>query len=191
MSDKPDVESQNPDPIDGSPAEPERDGAPQAEASPDPLAVAEAKAAEYWEQLLRMRAESENQRKRLERESASAVRYAAEKVFSDLLAVVDSLELGLKAAREASSVDAAVVEGLELTQRQLLSTLERHGVAVVDPQGAAFDPSQHEAMSMVPSAEAPPNHILNVVQKGYRLHDRLLRPAMVVVASAPPSADPV
>lgn len=153
----------------------------------DPLAEAEARVADYREQLLRVRAESDNLRKRLERDSAQAIRYAAERVFTDLLAVADSLELGLKSARE-SGAGEAVIEGLELTLRQFLSTLERHGIRVVDPQGAPFDPAHHEAMSMVPSAETPPNHVLGVMQKGYLLHDRLLRPAMVVVASAPPAA---
>lgn len=170
------------------PSNPAADDAVEAQvAVPDPLAEAEARAAEYREQLLRVRAESENLRKRLERDSAQAVRYAAEKVFTDLLAVADSLELGLKSARESAASDA-VIEGLELIQRQFLTTLERHGVTVVDPRGEAFDPDRHEAMSMLPSDEAPANHVLDVMQKGYMLHERLLRPAMVVVASAPPAA---
>lgn len=152
---------------------------------PDPVARAEALAQEYKDQLLRTRAEAENQRKRLERENANAVKYAAEKVFRDLLAVADSLDLGLKAAREAEA-GVSVVEGLELTRKQLSDTLARHGVQELDPAGAAFDPEVHEAVSMVPSAEVAPNHVLEVVQKGYQLHERVLRPARVVVAAAQP-----
>lgn len=149
----------------------------------DELAQARAAADEYREQLLRVRAEAENQRKRMERENTNAVKYAAEKVFRDLLAVADSLELGLKAAREAEA-GSAVVEGIELTHKQLQDALTRHGVTIVDPAGEAFDPSVHEAVSMVPSNDVAPNHVLEVVQKGYCLHERVLRPARVVVASA-------
>ncbi|WP_420427012.1 nucleotide exchange factor GrpE [Algiphilus sp.] len=151
----------------------------------DELAQARAAADEYREQLLRVRAEAENQRKRMERENANAVKYAAEKVFRDLLSVADSLDLGLKSARESEG-GSAVVEGIELTQKQLHDTLTRHGVTVLEPTGEAFDPSVHEAVSMVPSADVAPNHVLEVVQKGYCLHERVLRPARVVVASAVP-----
>lgn len=154
-----------------------------AEHDGDELAQARAAADEYREQLLRVRAESENQRKRMERENANAVKYAAEKVFRDLLAVADSLDLGLQAARE-SEAGSAVVEGIELTHKQLQYTLTRHGVTIINPAGEAFDPSVHEAVSMVPSSDVAPNHVLEVVQKGYCLHERVLRPARVVVASA-------
>lgn len=145
------------------------------------------RANEYRDEMLRARAEAENQRKRLERESATAVKYAAEKVFRDLLSVADSLELGLKAARDAGA-GQGVIEGIELTRKQLHDALSRHGVTTVDPAGESFDPSLHEAMSMVPSDAVPANHVLEVVQKGYCLHERLLRPARVVVASAPPES---
>lgn len=156
----------------------------QTEAEPaDPVARAEALAQEYKDQLLRTRAEAENQRKRLERENSNAVKYAAEKVFRDLLAVADSLELGLKAARDADA-SRPVIEGIELTHKQLGDTLSRHGVSELNPAGEAFDPEVHEAVSMVPSTQVPTNHVLEVVQKGYQLHERVLRPARVVVASA-------
>lgn len=157
-----------------------------AQQGEDALAQARVAADEYREQLLRVRAEAENQRKRMERESANAVKYAAEKVFRDLLSVADSLDLGLKSARD-SDAGSAVVEGIELTQKQLHDTLTRHGVSILDPSGDAFDPSVHEAVSMVPSSEVAPNHVLEVVQKGYCLHERVLRPARVVVASALPA----
>lgn len=160
-------------------------GAPEGADGDDALARAEALAQEYRDQLLRTRAEAENQRKRMERENTNAVKYAAEKVFRDLLAVADSLDLGLKAARDADAA-SAVVEGIELTHKQLQDTLARHGVSVLDPAGSTFDPEYHEAVSMVPSPDVAPNHVLEVVQRGYCLHERVLRPARVVVASAPP-----
>lgn len=151
----------------------------------DPVVRAEALAQAYKEQLLRTRADAENQRKRLERDNANAVKYAAEKAFRDLLAVIDSLDLGLKAARDADAAQA-VIEGIELTRKQLGDTLAQHGVSELDPSGAAFDPAIHEAVSVVPSAEMAPNHVLEVLQRGYQLHERVLRPARVVVTAAPP-----
>jgi molecular chaperone GrpE len=196
MSDNDDARKSG-DPQEAAQQQPEQPEQPESEASQagdaqavpeDSAARAEALAHEYKEQLLRTRAEAENQRKRMERESANAVKYAAEKVFRDLLAVVDSLELGLKAAREAGA-SQPVIEGIELTRKQLGDTLARHGVSELDPAGAAFDPDFHEAVSMVPSDEVAPNHVLEVVQKGYQLHQRVLRPARVVVASAAPPAE--
>jgi molecular chaperone GrpE len=154
------------------------------------LAEAEAKAAQHWDQLLRAQADTENVRKRAERDAGNLLKYGAEKLLAELLSVCDSLELGLRAAREAGAPDA-VVDGMELTRRQLAQVLEKHGVSVVDPAAQAFDPTEHEAMSMVPTAEVPAGHVVQVLQKGYRLHDRILRPAMVVVAQAaaePPPA---
>lgn len=186
MSDNDDARKSG-DPQEATDQQPEtempQDGESEA-ASEDPVARVEALAQEYKDQLLRTRAEAENQRKRMERENANAVKYAAEKVFRDLLAVVDSLELGLKAAREAGA-SQPVIEGIELTRKQLGDTLARHGVVELDPAGAVFDPDFHEAVSMVPSADVAPNHVLEVVQKGYHLHERVLRPARVVVAAAP------
>lgn len=169
----------------GSQSEGAPKAATDAESGADEVSRLQALADEYRDQMLRLRAESENQRKRLERENSNAVKYAAEKVFRDLLAVADSLELGLKAARD-SDTGGAVVEGLEMTHKQLNDTLSRHGVKIIDPAEAPFDPELHEAVSMVPSGAVAPNHVLEVVQKGYQLHERVLRAARVVVASAPP-----
>src|SRR5699024_8192718 len=104
---------------------------------------------------------------------------------TELLAVRDSLEMGLDATRGADS-DAHHVQGMELTLRMLAGVMEKFGVTVVDPVGQPFNPEYHEAMSTQPSADAAPNTVLKVVQKGYMLQDRLLRPAMVVVARALP-----
>lgn len=149
------------------------------------LADAEARAAAAKDAQLRAAAELENTRRRLEREASNTLKYANEKLLGDLLAVADSLELGLKASGGAEGPAQALAEGMQLTYRQLMSLLEKHGVKQLDPQGQPFNPEFHEAMSMVESADVPANHVLNVMQKGYQLHDRLLRPAMVVVARAP------
>ena len=132
-------------------------------------------------------ADLDNVRKRAEREIANAAKYSAEKLLGELLGVADSLDLGLAAAGKPGAQVAALTEGMELTRRQLFSVLEKHGVRAVDPRGEPFNPDLHEAVTLVPSSEVAPNHVLNVMQKGYRLHERLLRPAMVVVAKAPPA----
>jgi molecular chaperone GrpE len=152
------------------------------------LAEAEAKAAENWDKALRASAELENVRRRVEREAAMAQKYALERVLGELVTVLDSLELGLKAVAGEDEETRKHLEGLQLTHRQFWATLERYGVSVIDPQGQPFNPELHEAVSMLESSEAAPNHVLSVMQKGYRLHERLLRPAMVVVAKAVPTA---
>lgn len=149
------------------------------------LAEAEARADAARDAQLRGAADLENTRRRLERDAASSLKYAAEKLLGELLAVADSLELGLKAAVNADGPAKAMAEGVELTYRQLMSVLEKNGVKQIDPAGQPFNPDFHQAMTMAPSAEVPANHVLSVMQKGYSLHERLLRPAMVVVAKAP------
>jgi molecular chaperone GrpE len=149
------------------------------------LADAEARAAAAKDAQLRAAADMENTRRRLEREAGTSLKYAAEKLLGELLAVADSLELGLKAAGGAEGPAQALAEGMQLTYRQLMSVLEKNGVRQLDPQGQPFNPDFHQAMSMVESADVPANHVLSVMQKGYQLHERLLRPAMVVVARAP------
>lgn len=150
------------------------------------LADAEAKAAENWDKALRATAELENVRRRVERESAQAQKYALERILGELIAVNDSLELGLKAVEGQHPETRKHLEGLQLTHKQLWAALERYGVSQIDPHGQPFNPELHEAVSMLESAEIAPNHVLSVMQKGYKLHERLLRPAMVVVAKANP-----
>ena len=150
------------------------------------LAEAQAKADENWERCLRATAEQDNIRKRAEREIDAARRFALEKFAHDLLAVCDSLDMGLKAAREAGA-EAKYIEGTELTAKMLGDALSRHGVKAIDPKGEPFDPAQHEAMSAVPSADVAPNTVIDVMQKGYVLNERVLRPAMVIVSRAMPS----
>ena len=136
--------------------------------------------AEVREEALRERAELDNQRKRLARDVEQARRFANEKLLSQLLPVLDSLEAGLKAAGDASG---PLRDGLELTLRQLLKVGEDNGLAQVNPEGQAFDPEWHQAISQLDSPGAAPGTVLQVFQKGYALNDRLLRPALVVVAA--------
>jgi molecular chaperone GrpE len=144
------------------------------------LAEAEAALAELNERMLRERADLENQRKRMQRDLEQSRRFANERILADLLPVIDSLERGLNSGDQADA--AALREGTELTVKQLLKTLADHGVSVIDPQGERFDPERHQALSMAPAADVADEHVLAVVQKGFLLHDRLLRPALVVVA---------
>ncbi|MCI0749318.1 MAG: nucleotide exchange factor GrpE [Nevskiales bacterium] len=152
------------------------------------LAEAERKAVENWDKFLRASAEVENVRRRAERDAGALQKYALERILSELITVLDSLELGLKAAGENADAKA-LTEGLQLIHKQFSNTLERYGISVIDPVGQPFNPDLHQAVSMVESAGAAPQCVLTVMQKGYRLHERLLRPAMVVVAKATTTGD--
>ena len=152
------------------------------------LANALAKAKEHYETYVRALAEADNVRKRAARDVEAAGRYAIERFAGELLEVRDSLELGVAAG--AGADPARLVEGMEATLRLLNRAFEKSGITVVDPQGQAFNPEFHEAMVTQPVADQPPGTVLAVVQKGYALNGRLLRPARVVIARAPdPSAD--
>ncbi len=131
------------------------------------------------DEQLRDRAELENQRRRLLRDAEQARKFANEKLLADLLPVFDSLEAGLAAEGEAGKLR----EGMELTLRQLRRVAETNGLAVLDPAGEAFNPELHQAMSMVPAPGHAPGAVVQVYQKGYVLNERLLRPALVVVAT--------
>lgn len=144
------------------------------------LAVAAARDAQ-----LRATAEAENRIRRADNEAAKAKKFAAEDVVREFLGVADSLELGMKAAGPApEGVAKALVDGMQMTLKQLLSALEKNQVKQLDPIGQPFNAEHHQVMSMAPATEVPANHVLSVMQKGYLLHDRLLRPALVVVAQA-------
>lgn len=149
----------------------------------------QAEAEEQRQQCLRLAAELDNLRKRSAREQANARQFAIERFAGELLGVVDSLEMGVAAGAGASA--QALLEGSEATLRLLRATLEKHGVEVVDPEGEPFDPQLHEAMATQPSQTVEPDSVLEVVQKGYTLNGRLLRPARVIVAAqpAPQNAD--
>ena len=144
------------------------------------LAEAEAKAAENWERYVRAAAETENVRKRAARDVENAHKFALERFGKELLAVKDGLEMAL-AASENASVES-LLEGSHATLKLLGSTMERFGIEQLDPEGEPFDPEWHEAISVQPSDTAEPGTVLTVVQKGYSLNGRLLRPAMVIVS---------
>ncbi len=145
------------------------------------LAQAQAKAEDFEQQVLRALADQDNTRKRAERDVQNAHKYALEKFATELLPVIDSLEMGLAAASD--EVDAAKIrEGVELTLKMFLDVMKKFGVEPIDPMGESFDPQLHQAMSMQPSSEVPPNTVTAVMQKGYTLNDRLIRPAMVMVS---------
>ena len=131
--------------------------------------------------VLRERADLENQRRRVARDVDTARRFANERLLGDLLPVIDSLEAGLA---QGAGDAGALREGMELTLRQLLKVAGDNGLVPVDPKGQPFNPEHHQAMSMVPGGETPENHVVQVYQKGWLLNDRLLRPALVVVAQS-------
>lgn len=155
--------------------------------APDELEMLRAQVAQLQDETLRARADADNARKRAQGEIVNARRFALEGFAGELLNVRDSL--GLARAVDLTGGDNLVeqmAEGLELTLKQLDATFERFSVFEVSPEvGDKLDPESHQAMSLVESTDVAPNHICQVVQKGYRLHDRLLRPAMVIVAKAP------
>jgi molecular chaperone GrpE len=146
------------------------------------LAKAELKAQENWDKVLRTQADLDNIKRRSEKDLQNAHKFGIEKFARELLPVADSLELGLSVETAGSPEVQKLREGMELTLKQLLSSLEKFNVVPVDPEGEKFNPEWHQAMAMQPTDEAEPNTVLKVYQKGYLLSDRLLRPAMVVVA---------
>jgi molecular chaperone GrpE len=166
------------------PESPETPDAPEADSQERLQAELEqlqAAVAHMQEERLRERAELDNQRKRLARDVDMARKFANERLLGDLLPVFDSLDAGLQAAGNESS---PLRDGLELTFRQLLKVAADNGLQVVDPIGQPFDPDRHQAVSRQDGGTAAPDTVVQVFQKGYLLNDRLLRPAMVVVAGA-------
>jgi molecular chaperone GrpE len=144
------------------------------------LTEAEERARNHWEQYLRAVADLENVRKRAQRDIEAANRYGLEKFAAELLPVQDSLQLAVQNAGKADS--RSLVEGQEATLKLLTKALEKIGVVPINPQGEPFDPARHEAMLAQESATAEPNSVLQVVQPGYEINGRLLRPARVIVS---------
>jgi molecular chaperone GrpE len=178
-----------------SAGEPGGSDAPEAGADPagqaqqpggpeEALAAAEQDLAKHRDAMLRMQAEMENLRKRLARDAEKSRKFALERIMKDLLQVRDSMERGLGMADESATVES-LREGQELTLKMLAKVLQDHDLEAIDPMGQPFDPEWHEAMTVLPSDEVEENTVLEVLQKGYRLHDRLIRPAMVVVSRKP------
>jgi molecular chaperone GrpE len=143
--------------------------------------------AEKQDRYLRALAEMENAKRRAQRDRDEYIKYANESLIRDLLPVLDNFDRALDAAR-ASGEPSTVVEGVELIQRELLKVLERFGVERYSALGAAFDPTRHEAVSRVITAEHPENTVIGETLRGYLLNGRVLRPAMVAVAAAPDEA---
>jgi len=153
---------------------------------PDPAAQAAAEIASLKDQLLRARADFENSRKRLIREKEESLRYANQAILADLLPLLDHLELGLQAASTATDVPS-VVSGVKLIQSQFERFLTEHGVTPVEALGKPFDPNWHEAIGQEPAPGKPEGTVLHLRRRGFKLGERLLRPASVITV-APPSA---
>ena len=154
------------------------------------LEDARAKADEHWNQLLRANAELENFRRRAKQDVENAHKYGQEKLVQELLPVKDSLEMGLTAAKNGDNDSATqLIEGVELTLKMLDTVFDKFSIQAVNPVGEAFDPELHQAMSMQESADHAPNTVMAVMQKGYQLNERLIRPAMVVVSKATKSPE--
>lgn len=171
-------------------AVPEQEEAVEAAAAEDPAAQVEGlKAAlnEQHEALLRAVAEAENVRRRAQREVSEAYGRGQRQIARELLASLDSLELGLGSADTATA--ESLLEGQRATLRQLQKSLEQFGVEAVDSQGEPFDPERHEAVAMQPSDSVDPECVIAVMQKGYLMQGRLLRAARVVVCSGPPETE--
>jgi molecular chaperone GrpE len=159
----------------------------------DPVAELVREASEYKDKLLRTLAEMENLRKRTEREVADARLYGNASFARDVLAVADNMQrafeaMGPELREQGDAKVKALVEGVELTERELLKVLEKHGVKKFSPAGERFDPNVHQAMYELENPELPPGHVAQVIQAGYMLGDRVLRPALVAVVKAAPKS---
>ncbi len=181
--DRPDADAAD-DEVSTAAAEQAAEGGVASATASGPEAVQaelQAKVDENWQKYLRAAAELENVRKRAARDVENAHKFALERFAVELLAVRDSLEMGLAAGEDADV--ESLRQGKEATLKQLVTIMERFGVEELDPQGEPFDPDLHEAMTMQQSADVEPGSVLTVFQKGYALNGRLLRPARVVVAA--------
>lgn len=166
---------------------------PMEEVSPEQLQKqlkqAEKKAEENWDKVLRVQAEIENLKRRTQKDLENAHKYGLEKFAKELLAVIDSLELGIQASTSDSPEVVTLRKGSELTIKQFESVFAKFNIKSIDPSGQIFNPELHQAMTVQPSADTEPNTVIDVFQKGYILNGRLIRPAMVVVSKAIESLD--
>lgn len=161
----------------------EQDAVPVSEETKadEPQTDLAAEVEKYRDAALRSRAELDNYRKRVARDKEDAIRYANTSLLESLLPILDNFELGLGAARNATDV-AGIVQGLEMVSRQLEDFLRGSGVETIDAAGAPFDPNVHDAVAQEASAEVPEGHVIRQLRKGFKLKDRLIRPASVVVS---------
>jgi molecular chaperone GrpE len=165
---------------------------PEEETSDDPMivlqneiAAAKAEASKNWDLYLRERADLENARKRHQRDREEAIRFANDRLLKEMVPVLDNLERAIEHAGQGLDDHQGLLEGVNLTVNQFRKALEDFGVKPIKAIGADFDPNLHQAMGHVESAEQAPNTVVTEFQKGYLLHDRLLRPSLVMVAKAP------
>jgi molecular chaperone GrpE len=160
--------------------------APETAPAPGELETAIAERDELKDQLLRTRAEMENMRKRMNRERDEERRYAALPVVRDLLPALDNLRRALEAGQKQGGGD--LLQGVQMVLKQLEEVLGRHGAKTIPALGLPFDPNVHEALQQAPSEEHPPMTVLQELEQGYQLHDRVIRPTKVIVSSNPPTA---
>ena len=187
---EPETEAPEHSVADGEPGEPGGAvgglDAPTVENLQKALAAAEAEIEVHREAELRAHAELENFRRRAQRDLENGLKFGLDRFLVELLPVLDSLEMGLAVAQDVTDDQTAekLREGTELTVKQALQLLAKHGVQQINPVGEKFDPEFHEAVTLQPSDEHEPNTVTTVIQKGYSLHERLIRPAMVIVSQA-------
>lgn len=162
----------------------EKDAEPAEDDLEARVQAAEEKCDAYYDRLLRASAEFDNYKKRTTREMRDVVRYANEKLFKEIINVVDNLERAISSAEQEGNEEDPLLQGVRLTLNEVEKILERHNVEPIKALGETFDPNFHQAMMQEESADHPANTVISEMQKGYKLHDRLLRPAMVVVSKA-------
>src|SRR4051794_33049127 len=164
-----------------------------AEAAPDQTAALTKEVADLKDRLLRTLADMENLRRRTDREVADARTYGVTNFARDILAVADNMERALKALddeirEKADAGVKALLDGVELTERELIKVMEKHGIRKIEPQGQKFDPNQHQAMLEIPDASVPAGTVVQIMQPGYTIGERVLRPALVGVSKGGPKA---
>jgi len=153
------------------------------------LAAAQSTVADQKDSVIRAKAEVDNIRRRAAQDVEKARKFALEKFAGEMLTTVDNLERALQSIDKEDESNKAIIEGVELTLQGLITSLEKFGVKAVDPQDQPFNPDLHQAMSMQEVPDVAPNTVIAVMQKGYELNGRLIRPAMVMVSKAAPSVD--
>lgn len=174
----------------------ERSEVPTTEDAVDPMArlkneieAARMEASSNWDLYLRERADLENARKRHQRDKEDALRFANDRLLKEMVPVLDNLERAVAHAEQGGDNNQGLLEGVNMTINQFRKVLEDFGVKPIKAVGASFDPNLHQAMGQIESAEQAPNTVVTEFQRGYLLHDRLLRPSLVMVAKAPTGAD--
>ena len=167
-------------------AETENDSASEEVSEVDLLAQLEAEVEKYKDLALRAEAEMQNLRRRAERDVQNAHKFGSERLLQNLLPVLDSLEKAIETSEAAGQNEGdPQLEGIKLCGKLFVDVLTREGIEALDPEGEPFDPNLHEALSMIENPDLEPNSVMTVIQKGYRLNERLVRPAKVMVSKAP------